>query len=250
MKRGTKQDAQRGRPGLRAEEALKLHPKESAANIARMTGTNIRTVYNARNRLIRDGIVPPDYFPLRNTAGTYGQKHPEGGSASPELTHEDLGFKNDNLSTEESLKMLTTLARDGFKGGNYAQTKGSIETHDKLRQRSAVSTLGPVDPQSDAEKIDRLAVLIDVCGPILTASAVLKAFWNNPERELFFGESARQQSTRALGINPWGKTATGSPPITPEDLLDGKDDESQEGPTVAKEYEDDSAHSGSSDPLD
>ena len=240
------------KPGMRARQYLLDHPHETNKAVAEATQVGERTVGYARKALVDSEKVSAEYFSRTANAKTQSLKanpHPASGSAG-DKAHEALKFDGKNLSTEESLEMLTQLARDGFEGGNFAQAKGSIETHEKLKARSAVSTLGPPDPQTDKEKIDRLAVIIDVCGPILAASAVLKAFWEAPERTLFFGEFERQQSTRALGTNPWGQTATNSPPITTEDLLDGESNEDQEGPAVAEEHAEDAPNDIEGDPLD
>lgn len=249
MKKGSKMRSGPG-PGERARRWMMKHPEDSVRQVSEAAGVSVRIVYYQRKKMVLEGQVPADHFSLTSYAKPLLAPK-AGGSDSPTSEgHKTLGFKDANLSTEESLKMLTTLARDGYEAGNFAQAKGSIETHEKLQNRSAVSTLGPPDPQTDKEKIDRLAVIIDVCGPILAASAILKAFWGSTERNLFFGEATRQQATRVPDINPWAQTAVSSPPITPEEVMDDSSHEDQKGPPVATYDEKGPPDSGSSDPLD
>ncbi len=242
-------------PGLRARQYLLDHPHDSNQEVANAVKCGLRTVGYARKELIDQGIVNPSYFErsLRTQAlklATRQQKlppppsitNPDTDPDATQIVEQVVGKKTGNLTTEESLAMLTQFARVAQKEKNFALAKDAVIAHDRIAKGSTVSQLGPPPPQKDEDKATRTTNILDVVGPTIAALAIVKAFPIEEDRKLFEEEFARQSVTHPPHKEPRALDLAGesSHDQTPKD---------KESPQMDQGHAEDSLNSSPRIPL-
>lgn len=213
-------------PGLRARQYLKDNPKASLEEVATNMACSRRTVGLQRRHLVESGAVPPNYFDRAvDTRTAKTMANVMNSDKSPEVEGVESQHKGGQLTTEESLEMLTRFARSAEKEGNFPLAKDAINAHDRIAKASSITHLGPPDPQTDTQKVERMTVLLDVVGPVISALALCHAYHTPEDRKLFEEEFSRQSVTHPSHVETGTSDLAG-------DSSNAQDRENKESPQV------------------
>jgi DNA-binding transcriptional regulator YhcF (GntR family) len=194
---------------VRAEKYIFRFPHAQAVDIAKMADVSVNTVTRARAKLAKQGLIKKGrhdgYPPLPD---------PQTPEVEKVVTDRDTG----TLTDERALFILNNLAEQGYRDKNLGLAKDAIKEYKRLEAQTTETTLGPPDPVTDRDKIERTTQILDVVGPVLTASAVIKAFCLQEDRTQFEEEFTRQSVTHPPRNEPRVElSGNPSSPNTPHD---------------------------------
>lgn len=165
-------------------EYMIAHREATNAEICREFGVKDRTITRARKEAIEKGYVGPNYFDRMSDEGREAGEAGSHGAEPLEKTLERVarGVKpgDTQLTTEESLLMLSQLARAAKRdGANKLSIEAMVAFH-RLKSQSKEAKLGPNPPLSFDEKVERTSRVLEAAGKWAAKAAWSVAF---PEKE-------------------------------------------------------------------
>jgi len=220
----------------RAKAYILAHPTESKEEQARGSDTSVATVASVRVDLIRDGLLQPSLkarqanIPaprnLSDLPALPTEPPTEGAPADPKkpaglLDHDAMmaladmvDLEKDALSDEEVLKRLIKQAlRFAFDPRLHPDTRLSASQFwGKLRDMAKAKNLGPGIPINFEAGTQRLADLLEACGPEMTMAAVHLAFEVRPNADTLPAQHGEAAPTPPGSPAPAGD----SPPVPPD----------------------------------
>jgi hypothetical protein len=214
-----------GTAAAKCQILLLKYPHMNAADIARLADCNIRSVYRARKILQAKGLLKKHEKHRTSQILTDVPSHP----VTPEVAKVSEDQAAGRLTIDESLDMLSQFARDGKREGNLTLAKDAIKEFTRLESQAVEAVLGPPDPLTDADKIERSTQILDVIGPHLAALAVKSAFTESEDLSAFEEEFTRRSPTHSHGqrVVVAGETSS--------EAAHGQDPKTQTGPQVGQE---------------
>jgi DNA-binding transcriptional regulator YhcF (GntR family) len=193
----------------KAELYVLKFPHATAVDIAKMADVSVNTVDRARAKLAKQGMIQK---------GRHGAVPPKADPQTPEVEKVVTDRDTGTLTDERALYILNNLAEQGYRDKNLGLAKDAIKEYKRLEAQTTETTLGPPDPVTDRDKIERTTQILDVVGPVLTASAVIKAFCLQEDRTQFEEEFTRQSVTHPPRNEPRVElSGNPSSPNTPHD---------------------------------
>lgn len=230
-------------PRARAKLALLKHHDMTSLAIAAMIGVGHNTVNRARAELVEEGLLEKH---KHNRPALRTNIIVPPAPLTPEVEEVVSKQASGRLTVDESLDMLTSFARRGDAEGNLTLSRDAIKEFHKLESQATETILGPPDPLTDEDKIERAWPILDVLGPTLAAHAAVQAFPLTEDRAAFEEEYARQSATH----KPRTEQRADISGITSSEAAHEEIHKSEEEPPVAQKHEARPSDSGSSDPLD
>lgn len=210
----------KGRPKSRlrllAEEYLLANPYASTEMICDATRVNPATVTRIRKDLVKRGLIRASIHDWSSPEGRSAKSlEPEGAKIDTEGVEKVLAKleelrtpTGDPLTTEESLQLLSSLARAANTDGNSKLAIDATMAFHRLQDRTTAVQLGPPPPLTDEDKITRMTHLVDVVGPVILASATFRAL-SAEDLCAFEEELGRLKATHPLPID--GATVQAAP---------------------------------------
>lgn len=186
-----KEGAKMGRKNT-LHKAIKAYilanPAASNSEIVEKTGASARTVSYVRSTLRSEGTNEPS---KRSEAKSDGEElviESVAEMLTPQTIKEmavDPTFGADLLDEDQiRTKLLQQVQRMAFDPQIGSQTKlDAIQVWVKLKDIARAATMGPGNPLTEAEAVDRLSMIMQGCGPTVTIKALDRAFDKKGERD-------------------------------------------------------------------
>lgn len=162
-------------------EYLAANPKAKNRDV--MAALNVRqpAVSKARKAAVERGILKPSTWQKnarKRIIETQARKMIEAGHDDIEelIARVEASQPGQHLSTDESLRMLSDMARIAERDGQAKLAIDAIKAVQWIQKASATTQLGPKPPLTVQEKRERLIPILEACGPNITASVVRVVF--------------------------------------------------------------------------
>jgi hypothetical protein len=180
----------------KAREYLLLHPTASNRDVVRVVGCSDRMVSLVRAGMRADGSLiraASDYTSLQTMDSTEGENK----SAADEFPTQNVIPGLDPVSTKTLLSLVEEKREEIETGGHEWPVEEQLsflrrlgKTHDNPQVRMAAlalynkissdqgqrDALGPGEPLNDTDRVVRLSLLMEACGPRVVLLAYEKAF--------------------------------------------------------------------------
>jgi len=176
-----------------AKEYLRAWPHASTDAVVRVIGCSPRTVYAARKALrltenhepvVADHITPRVVAPVPT----------EGIEDLDKEVKKAAAIKGEPLTNDELEVIYSNAVRLAKMEGNVSAMVAAGSALDRLRRGAGdANRLGPGPPLTQADKIERTSLILDVVGPKITADAAFKA-WERPELDAFLEEIGKKMA--------------------------------------------------------
>jgi len=178
-----------------AKEYLLVYPSANNQQVVDALSISEKTVSNARRFLIQTGQLEKSFYSRRgSTLGTTPLADIsviKTESAASLGTEAEVILASADMDVPERRRRLSELARKARVDGSGQLEIAAIQAIAKLDEQSGTKdSLGPGPPLSRADKVNRLGVLIEVCGASITAESVVKSL-ERPELDTLIDEIGR-----------------------------------------------------------
>lgn len=164
------------------KEYILLNRGANNGQVMHATHVSMPTVTRARRELIQDGLVQPSRFDHTRRQPTFPDiidvdTPLDPNDALKKRLEDFAGHSGEPHSPTEMRRRVSTIAREAALAQNPQLELAAIQNLARLdAQMGDKNALGPGPPLSRDDRISRLSVLLDVCGPSLVAESAGIAF--------------------------------------------------------------------------